>query len=560
MLTHLSIRNYTLVDQLDVEINHGMTAITGETGAGKSIMLDALGLTLGDRADAARVRQGQDRADICASFDIGRLPKAQRWLQQHALEGSLEASEQECLLRRTITNEGRSRAFINGQPVTLTQLKELGEMLIDIHAQHEHQNLLHKDTQRALLDDFGAHHELVDQVKSTFQDWQHVLERFHTLKNNLEETTARAQLLSYQVDELDQLSLQPGELEQLESEQRNLADGEAILQGCYQLTALCGAEEQSLLEALSRACALAEQLPQDIPALHAAGDMLSSARIQVEEAQREIDHYVDGFQLDPERLQEVEQRLSSIYDIARKHRVKPDGLVELHQTLRQELQCLTGTDSDLDELQAKIEHLENSYRQLAIALSNRRQTAADKLAKQVNQQLKKLAMEHAKLQIALEPQVAAKAHGLEDIQILISTNPGQPPQALGKIASGGELSRVSLAIQVVTARTSTTPTLVFDEVDVGIGGATADVVGQLLRQLGESAQVLCVTHLAQVAGKAHHHLRVNKSAKGAKVAVSLEALGTEDKVAEIARMIGTNKLTQTTLDHAREMLENREVA
>lgn len=549
MLTHLSINNYTLVDKLDLELQPGMTAITGETGAGKSVLLDALGLTMGDRADADRIRAGHKRADINASFDIERLAEARQWLRDHDLD-----VDGECLLRRVITSEGRSRAYINGQPVTIGQLRALGEMLIDIHAQHEHQSLLKKDTQRRLLDEYAGHQDLLLKLGQTYRDWQAALARFTSLKENAEESDARVQLLSYQVEELDQLTIQPGEVEKLEVEQKTLANGESILHNSYQLVALCGGEDQSILEGLNRALQLMDDLPEDNPAFREAAQMLASAQIQVEEAQHEIERYIDGFDLDPERLQAVEERLTAIFDIARKHRVQPVELTLLHENLSSELQGLSGEDGDLEQLGAKVQQLEANYRALGQTLSAQRASAGKQLAKAINQQLKKLAMEHARLEVELSTTDKPSATGLEDVQLVISTNPGQPLKPLVKIASGGELSRISLAIQVVTAQTSPAPTLVFDEIDVGIGGATADIVGQLLRQLGDKAQIICVTHLAQVASKAHGHLRVNKITKGTKVVTTLEQLSQEQKVEEIARMIGNNKMTQTSLDHAREML------
>ncbi|MGQ9426506.1 DNA repair protein RecN [Gilvimarinus sp. F26214L] len=550
MLTHLAIYNYTLVDRLDLELHQGMTAITGETGAGKSVLLDALALTLGDRADADRIRAGQKRAEVNASFDIERLPAARQWLGDHDLD-----LDGECLLRRVITAEGRSRAYINGQPVTIAQLRSLGQMLIDIHAQHEHQSLLKKDTQRRLLDEYAGHQELAAQVATAYREWQATLTRFRDLKENAEEASARIQLLSYQVEELDQLALQPDEVQQLEAEQKTLANGEAILHNSYKLVALCGGEDQSLLEAMNQALQIVEDLPQDVPAFREAAQMLASAQIQVEEAQSGVERYIDGFELDPERLQFVEERLSAIFEIARKHRVQPDELPALHQNLSTELQGLAGEDGDLDRLAAKLEQLETEYRRLAETLSAQRQSAGKRLAKAVNQQLKKLSMEHARLEVDLTPGEKPAATGLEEVQLVISTNPGQPLKPLVKIASGGELSRISLAIQVVTAQTSPAPTLVFDEIDVGIGGATADTVGRLLRQLGERAQIICVTHLAQVASKAHSHLRVNKSTKGNTAMTSLEQLNHDQRVEEIARMIGNNRMTQASLDHAREMVE-----
>ncbi|MGI1678950.1 MAG: DNA repair protein RecN [Cellvibrionaceae bacterium] len=549
MLTHLSINNYTLVDHLDLELDHGMTVITGETGAGKSILLDALSLALGDRADPDRVRNGEERADINASFDISKLKEPKNWLIEHDL-----ILDNECILRRVITKEGRSRGYINGQPVTLAQLKTLGEMLIDIHAQHEHQSLLKKDTQRKLVDEYAGHEKLASEVKNAFLDWQSTLKRFNTLKDNAEESSARVQLLSYQVNELDQLGLQPGETLLLDAEQKQLANGEAILHNSYQLTALCGGEDQSILEGLNKALHIATELPQDIPAIKEATQLLSSAQIQIEEAQHEIERHIDSFNLDPERLQLVEERLSAAFDIARKHKIKPEELTDLYAQLAEELAALSGDDGDLDLLEDKVSQQKQAYLLLAEKLSSKRKAAGEKLAKNVNQQLKKLAMEHAQLKVDLQTLEQPTANGIEEVQLLISTNPGQPMKPLGKIASGGELSRISLSIQVVTAQTSSTPTLVFDEVDVGIGGATADIVGQLLRKLGEKAQIICVTHLAQVAGKGHCHLRVNKQKKGNNVVTSLGQLSEEQKVEEIARMIGNDKVTQASLDHAKEMI------
>jgi len=549
MLTLLNINNYTLVDKLNLELDGGMTTITGETGAGKSILLDALGLTLGDRADADRIRAGKQRAEIHATFDITNLSEAKKWLDQQEL--SLDG---ECLLRRVITADGRSRAYINGQPVTLSQIRELGEMLIDVHAQHEHQSLLKKETQRRLLDEYAGHSELAEQVREAFLTWHSELERYTSLKDNEEETLARVQLLRYQVDELDQLDIKPDEFKQLEVEQKTLANGEAILQQSHQLSSLCNGEDNSILESLNKARHIANALPAEITAIKEAQQLLASAHIQVEEAHHEIERHISSFSLEPDQLQNVEQRLSALFEIARKHHVPADTLYTLHANLSKELVAMGGGDADLDAMAQKVEELEFDFRKLANKLSSQRETAGIKLAKTVNKQLKKLSMEHAQLKVDAKPLKKPSAVGLEDIQLVISTNPGQPMKPLAKIASGGELSRISLAIQVVTAQTSTTPTIVFDEVDVGIGGATADVVGQLLRQLGEKAQVICVTHLAQVAGKAHHHLRVNKTTKGSLVHTSIESLDDEQKVEEIARMIGSNKVTRATLDHAKEIL------
>lgn len=550
MLTHLSINNFTLVTQLDIELRHGMTTITGETGAGKSILLDALGLTLGDRSGAEKVRPGADRADISACFEIKHNKRARRWLEENDLN-----TGGECILRRVVTTEGRSKGYINGQPATMQQLRALGEMLIDIHSQHEHQSLLKKETHRRLLDEFAGHNTLVKSVQQAYRHWQTVQERFFHLRDNAEENNARYQLLSYQIEELDQLSIQENELEQLEAEQKTLANAESILQNSHQLSALCSNEEFGLQEALNKALHCLHTMPQPLPSLKEAELLLNNALINVEEAHREVEQHINQFDLNPQRLQDVEQRLSTIYEIARKHRVQASQLTQLHQSLQEELTGLAGNDAQLDALQHEVETLSEHYHEQAAKLSVQRQKATKKISTSINRQLKELAMNHAKLEVALHA-ISDKpaAYGLEEVEFLISTNPGQPARPLAKVASGGELSRVSLAIQVVTAQTSATPALVFDEVDVGIGGATADKVGKLLRALGEQGQVICVTHLAQVASKAHAHLLVTKQAQKKSTHSLMKTIMGEDKIAEIARMIGGEAISDQSRAHAREML------
>jgi len=558
MLNHLSIRNFTLVDQLDLDFKAGMTVITGETGAGKSILLDALSQSLGSRADGQKVRAGTKRADIHASFDISRIPSARHWLAEQEL--LQEESPEECLLRRVVTAEGRSKAFVNARPVTLQQLRELGEQLIDLHSQHEHQSLLRKETHRQLLDDYAGQNELAGQVRKAFQLWQSRAADYRELRDNAEEVSARYQLLSYQVDELEQLNLTQGEQEALESEQRSLAHAEEILRTSHELVALCDQEDQGLDCLLSRALHLLRQLPEKSQHLQEAEQLFETAQIQIDEARREVERHLDNFTLDPERLREVEERLSAIYEVARKHRVGPEQLPGLYRQLSEELAQLADSDQQLEALEQAVQAAETEYRQLAQSLSEGRQKASKTLSKAVNQQLQDLAMPNAHLEITLSglgdkpgPQ------GLEEVEFIISTNPGQPARSLNKVASGGELSRISLAIQVVAAQTSAIPTLVFDEVDVGIGGATGDVVGRLLRQLGDGGQVLCVTHLAQVASKGHQHLQVTKNAGKKSAQSSLVELRGEAKIEEIARMLGGMAITEQSLAHAREMLTTAEL-
>ena len=548
MLTHLSIHHFTLVEHLELELERGLTALTGETGAGKSLLLDALGMTLGDKADADKVRTGSERADISATFDVEQLPKARKWLKAQELE-----AESECILRRTISADGRSRAYINGQSATLGQLRALGELLIDIHSQHAHQSLLKKDHHRALIDHYGGHTSLYQAVKSAWREWQALAEQLHKRQTNDAEISARVQLLRYQVEELDQLSLEENEIEALEAEHRIQANAETVMATSYQLASLCQGEDQSLQDGINKGLQLLRDLPEKSEALLEAEQLLINAQIQIEEAARAIDHHIDSFDADPERLQWLDGRLDAIYQIARKHRISPQQLHELHQNLATELASLDGGEADLDLLAKQSAKAEAHYRQLAQELGQQRRQVAMHLGKAINRQLQQLAMGNASVELSIN-EIAPAATGLEEVEILVSTNPGQPHRALGKVASGGELSRISLAIQVCIANKSTIPTLIFDEVDVGIGGATADIVGRLLRQLGKDGQVLCVTHLAQVASKAHQHLQVRKSLRKGFSESTLIALEGEAKVEEIARMLGGVELTEQTRAHAKEML------
>jgi DNA repair protein RecN (Recombination protein N) len=554
MLVHLSIDNYAIADHVEAEFHTGMTVVTGETGAGKSILLDALGLTLGDRADAGVVRAGAERAEIHATFDIANIPQARAWLAARDL-----LAGDECLLRRTITREGRSRGSINGQPATLQDLKALGELLIDIHSQHEHQSLLKKPHQREQLDAFAGAVDDAEQVRRLALQHADIAARLASLTEHRDEQTARVQLLSYQVEELDQLDLQPDELAQLEAEQHQLANGEAILRNTQQALGLCREGEINVTSILHQALKSLETLDSKQPALLEAEQMLNSALIQVEEASRELQHHVDTFELDPARLAEVEARLGTIYDIARKHRIQPEQLPSLHAQLRDELARVVGGDASIDQLQHELQTVHDAWRGAAETLGKRRQQAATKLQKQVEKQLRSLAMSGCTFTVALSARRddMPHQHGSEDIEFLISTNPGQAPQPLNRIASGGELSRISLAIQVVTAQTSAIPTLVFDEVDVGIGGATAEVVGNLLRELGQRGQVLCVTHQPQVASKGHHHFVVAKATSKNAVRTQLTPLSEDKKIEEVARMLGGIAITEQSRAHAREMLGTR---
>ena len=552
MLTQLSISNFAIVDQLDLDIQPGMTVITGETGAGKSIMLDALGLATGDRTDPDCVRTGTDRAEIHACFDLTHCPEARKWLENKEL-----SSDNECILRRVITKEGRSRAYINGTLSPLSDLRAIGELLVDIHGQHESQALLKKDSHRLLLDDFARTRKLATEVAFIAHQYNRFQNELDELLNNQQEQHERVQLLTYQLEEFEQLSLQEDEISELEKELHQLNNAEATLSACHQVNHICSdSDAGNILQQLTHSMHLLSDLKVDHPAISSSLEMLSSAHIQVEEAVGEINHFVDHFDADPQRMQEVDERLGAIYDLARKHRVLPEQLLERQLTLSNELEKIQFSDEHAEELQNKLTELKEKYQHKALQLSERRARAARKLEKQVIARMALLGMPRGQFSIALTmaDQTRLPPLGLEEIEFLVTTNPGQPPRPLAKVASGGELSRISLAIQVITAQTSHIPSMVFDEVDVGIGGGTAEIVGSMLRELGEKSQVLCVTHQPQVASQGHQHLFVSKRHSKSSSNTQISTLENDKRIQEIARMLGGIEITQSTLAHAEEML------
>ncbi|MEY4640947.1 MAG: hypothetical protein RLZZ227_941 [Pseudomonadota bacterium] len=553
MLIQLTIQNFALVEQLDIDLHQGMTAITGETGAGKSIMLDALGLTLGDRADPEAIRTGAERADISATFTLGDNSDALHWLREH----DFPEQEDLCILRRVLTRDGRSRAYINGQSTTLAELKTLGEMLIDIHSQHEHQSLLKTATHQRLLDAFGALQEAARKVYDLALRARKLQQEITSLKDASATQAAQVELLGFQVRELDELQLQADELPSLEAEHKQLSHADEALAALQEVLALCNtADEFNLEQGLRRATVLLEDLPFRNQLLDEAASMLSTALIQVEEAGSSLLRASERIEQNPARLEEVDQRLGLIHRLARKHRVTPADLYAHSQALRAQLQGLSGAEGRADELDQELKALLNDYHKAAGDLSQKRAKAAKQLEKAVNAQLARLGMATASFSLALNTQKAGDPtlQGYDAAEFLVSTNPGQPPRALGKIASGGELSRISLAIQVVTAQTSSIPTLVFDEVDVGIGGGTARAVGELLHELGARGQILCVTHQPQVASQAHQHLLVSKTSSKNATMTSLAMLDRKQRITEIARMLGGDALTDKSLAHARELL------
>ncbi len=555
MLTQLTINNFAIVRHLNLELAKGMSVITGETGAGKSIAIDALGLCLGQRTELSMLREGQERAEVCATFQLEAKNPAVAWLKEQELQDP--DNPEECILRRIVNNDGRSKAFINSTPVSANQLKELAQYLIHINGQHASQLLLKNDFQLQTLDNFCAHQTLLTQMNSDYLHWKELQRKLHNFKQQCAENEAKKQLLQYQVDELNQFNLQPNEYAELEENHRRLS-------GSEQLTTLSQSALQLLSEnetvnadrLLYKANQYIDELCELDPRYKDAQTMLQEALIQVQEASREIQHLSNNIEQDPLLLQQIEQRMGQALQLARKHNVKAEELTEFHRNLKQELNQLIDF-SDSEEI--LIAQEQQAYAQMsatANALHQSRQQGATKLVQQVTKSIKQLAMENAEFFIELKTDYdKISALGADTIVFNLRSNLGQPPQPLAKIASGGELSRIALAIQVLTSDKSAVPTLIFDEIDVGISGATANVVGKLLRKLGDKCQVLCVTHLPQVASQGHHHFVVEKLTLDGKTETKMTALSQPQRVQALAKLLGGSKVTDTVLANAQEMLD-----
>jgi DNA repair protein RecN (Recombination protein N) len=557
MLTHIHIWNFAIVEKLDVEFEPGLTVLSGETGAGKSILLDALGLALGDRADASVIRHGADKAEISVSFSTANAPHAERWLAKQEMH-----SENECIIRRTISASGPSKAFINGMPATIAQLRELGEMLVDLHGQHEHQSLLHKEVQRELLDNYADHAELLSSVASNYQQWQTRAEEYRQLNQAGRDRDQRLDLLRHQVKELQALDIHAGEFTALEQEYKRLANANELIQTVQQTLQRLSEDDNTAVETqLSQCSNELLQLREMDSSLSNAQELLTNALIQIQEASAELRHYADDLESDPQRLAEVEQRISDILQLSRKHRVTAEELVSLLPELEVELDKLERADFHLEELLKQIKVAKDAYLVAAAKLSKSRTKVAKQLSDKVTDGMQGLSLPGGKFSVSLEnlPEERWTAMGCEHIEFLVSANPGQPLRPLIKVASGGELSRISLAIQVITAQAARIPTLIFDEVDVGIGGRVAEIVGLQLRALGSHRQVICVTHLPQVAALGHQHLQVSKHVNKNSTTTMIATLDKQQRVDEIARMLGGIQITEQTRSHAKEMIERAQV-
>jgi DNA repair protein RecN (Recombination protein N) len=554
VLRALAIRDFVIVEQHDLELAGGFTTLTGETGAGKSILIDALKLALGDRADAGVVRAGAQRAEIAADFDVASVPAAREWLAAQDLEQG-----DECVLRRTIDATGRSRGFVNGRPATAAQLREVGELLVDIHGQHDHQLLLRRDRQRALLDAYGESEVLARDVASRFQAWRRVAEQ-RAARESAQKTSARERdLVSHEVRELDALDFQPQQWIEDQAEHRRLAHAQELIASVSTAAEALDEAEGAVTERLSEVASQLSEAAGLDPDLESARRDAETAEVHAREAAHQLRRYLQKLEVDPGRLAELDGRLKAVLDCARKYRLDPAEIPTALDERRRRLEELGGEES-LEALKAQEAALEKAFRTEATKLSERRRSAARKLATEVTATMQKLAMSGGRLEVGLQPLEAPQAGGLESVELLVAANAGQPPAPLAKVASGGELSRISLAIQVLLSGGASVPTLVFDEVDAGVGGAVAEVVGQLLASLARHHQVLAVTHLAQVAVHARQQLRVAKATTGDATLASVEALAADDRVGEIARMLGGLRITEATRRHAEEMLQNARTA
>jgi DNA repair protein RecN (Recombination protein N) len=534
-----------------LELLGGLTALTGETGAGKSILIDALGLALGERADNSLIRSGADRAEVTAQFDISSTPQAAHWLQQQDLDEG-----DECILRRSLNREGRSRCYINGRSVPVQQLQDLGDLLVEIHGQHAHQSLLKANHQRQLLDAYGGLTDLSNQLALSFKSYQKALKQFQALTTETEERASRLDLLRYQAEELSALDVSAQELTSIEQEHSRLSHLEQIRTSCNEILSGLDGEQHSLRSQLSRSLELVSEMEQLDNTLKDPRDMIDSALIQLDEALAFLRNYLSDLALDPSDLQRLEERLGLLHDASRKYRVKPLQLPEKLQQIEAEIKALEGADITLSELESQVKAGHDAYLKLGEQLSKKRRTSAKRLSRVISEAMQTLGMPGGKFNVLvtlLEPQEAG-ANGLERVDFQVSANPGLPLDLLSKVASGGELSRISLAIQVATISCGTTPSLIFDEVDVGIGGGVAEIVGQMLRKLASNRQILCVTHLPQVAAQAMHHLQVQKTTQKKITSTDIARLNDNERIQEIARMLGGIKITEQTLAHAQEMV------
>ncbi|MBT8562799.1 DNA repair protein RecN [Polynucleobacter paneuropaeus] len=554
MLQNLALRDFVIVDQLELDLASGFTVLTGETGAGKSILLDALGLVLGERADSSQIREGAQRAEISALFEIAdeQIAHCNQWLDDQGFP--IDDEGRALLLKRTIEANGRSRAFINGSVATLAQLREAGDQLVDIHGQHAHQLLLKSGAQRELLDRHAGLLPQVNELGELYKQWHDSRKLLSQAENAGQDIERERERLEWQYEELKALSPLEGEWDSIQVDHARLANAAKIITGCQEVIDGLSESENSAESILSKANLSISDLAEHDPALSEISQALESAQIQVDEAVHGLNRYLQKIDLDPERLGQLEERMQALHAAARKYRTDTNQLPRLLIETSERLDALSASQN-IEALRSKVKEQEGIYLKAAKLLSQKRSKAAAQLSKLVTAAMQNLSMAGGQLEIALKPLDEGASFGLEQAEFLVAGHAGSTPRPLAKVASGGELARISLAISVITSKASFTPTLIFDEVDAGIGGAVAETVGKLLRQLGESHQILCVTHLPQVAAQGNQHFKVSKSQSGDKTLSQLNVLSRNERVEEIARMLGGATITDTTRRHARELLE-----
>jgi DNA repair protein RecN (Recombination protein N) len=553
MLESIQIKNFAIIDSLNLEFSRGLTALTGETGAGKSILLDAIKLIAGDRADSDSVKAGQEKAEISVRFDLGDNLQARQWLQENELE-----SDHECIVRRIVFANGRSKAFINGHNAPLAQLKGLSQLLVDLHGQHEHQSLQKPAIQQQLLDAYLADPALTGEVKQKYQDWRRLEHELTQLQAGSIEREQRIDLLNLYCRELAELSPVEGEIQTLQDEYSRLSHAGLLLENTGAVLALLYENDENTVQSQLSHCeqTLNNALSHDA-SLASSHELISNALIQVEEASKELRNYQDSIDLAPERLDWLNARIARSQELARKHHVEIETLSELRLNLELELETLLNSEQNAGTLELALKQKKADYLVAAGQLSARRRETALTLSAQITQVMQQLSMDGGQFEVQvdeLDDETRYKTTGINTINYLVSANPGQPLKPLNKVASGGELSRISLAIQVILSESSRIPSLIFDEVDSGVGGGVAEIIGRKLRWLGENRQVFCVTHLPQVASQAHHHFRVEKTSRADDTSTDVIVLNREERLEEIARMLGGMTITEQTRAHANEMI------
>lgn len=550
MLTHIHIKNFTIIDELTLDLRSGLTVLTGETGAGKSIWIDALTLALGERADSRCIRPQSTRCEITAIFDISQIPAATEWLAHQAFE-----PDTQCIFYRLLSDDGRSRSSINGRSVPLQTMRELAELLINICSQNQHQNLLKREQLLLLLDAYAGTQDLRSKLVKIYTDWQDAKKQLENFASLSENRRTGLELLDFYIQEFNDANVEKLDFKTINQEHQALSHAENQIQN-YQATLglLMQDENPAIISLLYQAIKQCNASHSFSEKTHKIVELLNNALVYSEEAAQELRHLVNTIEINPERLSELEEKINTLHQLARKHKINTEDLNHFYQSLCQEKATLSQDHQDLDTLKIQTEKLESDYKNTAEKLTTQRKQAAEKLEQLITEKIKTLGMPQAQLSIQLLPHASPSAQGMEQIDFWVSTNPGQPLQALNKVASGGELSRIALAIQVSIQGEQMTPTWVFDEVDVGIGGATAEIVGKLLRELSLHHQVLCITHLAQVAAQGHHHLQVKKETDTSTTTTHISTLNPKERTQEIARMLGGLKVTEQTLAHAENML------